>query len=495
MEFVLVPKGKSWLGGGGGKPGNKVVEVLHDFYLGTYEVTQEEWHRVTGENPSWFARSGVGMAMVDDIPDADLKRFPVELISWEGAQAFVALLNQRCPEPGWLYRLPTEAEWEYACRGGPLANQPDAAFHYYFDKPANELLPGQANFGDGLKRPRKVGSYKPNLLGLYDMHGNVWEWCEEFFAGKGPAHATRGGCWANPASSCRASNRIPGEAANGQGLRIAKVPAGETLVKLDPVPAAEARAPGPSAVAAKYTNSLGMQFALVPKGKAWLGGGGGQPGTTAVEFKDDFYLGVYEVTQDEWAQLMAGNPSHFSRTGAGKDAVKGVSDADLKRFPVDNISWQQAQQFIAKLNERAPQPGWVYRLPTENEWEYACRGGPQASPADSVFHAHLAVPAQLLSPAQANFKHAQGLSRTAKVGSYPPNRLGLHDMHGNVWELCYEDLGEKNGIQWRAMRGGAWNHDAEFCRAARSFLTGAPIQAPGHGLRVARVPAGVFNDR
>ena len=80
-----MPKGKSWLGGGGGKPGDKEVEIPHDFYLGKYEVTQEEWEKVMGENPSYFSRTGGGKDAVKDIADADLKRFPVENVSWDNA--------------------------------------------------------------------------------------------------------------------------------------------------------------------------------------------------------------------------------------------------------------------------------------------------------------------------------------------------------------------------------------------------------------------------
>ena len=125
-----------------------------------------------------------------------------------------------------------------------------------------------------------------------------------------------------------------------------------------------------------FTNSLGMEFVLVPKGKSWLGGGGGKPGDKEVEITHDFYLGKYEVTQEEWEKVMGSNPSHFSRTGGGKDAVKDIADAELKRFPVENVSWDDAQLFLERLNKREKEAGWVYRLPKEAEWEYACRGGP-----------------------------------------------------------------------------------------------------------------------
>ncbi len=81
-----------------------------------------------------------------DIADAELKRFPVEKVSWDDAQAFLERLNKREKEAGWVYRLPKEAEWEYACRGGPLSDKFESAYDFYFDKPTNQLLPEQANF-------------------------------------------------------------------------------------------------------------------------------------------------------------------------------------------------------------------------------------------------------------------------------------------------------------------------------------------------------------
>ncbi len=135
MEFVLVPKGKSWLGGGGGKPGDSPVAISQDFYLGKYDVTQEQWERITGSNPSHFSRTGAGKDAVRDIPERELNRFPVEFVSWHDAQLFLKLLNTQEREEAWVYRLPKEAEWEYSCRGGPLADPFDSAFDFYCQRP------------------------------------------------------------------------------------------------------------------------------------------------------------------------------------------------------------------------------------------------------------------------------------------------------------------------------------------------------------------------
>jgi uncharacterized protein (TIGR02996 family) len=221
----------------------------------------------------------------------------------------------------------------------------------------------------------------------------------------------------------------------------------------------------------RLTNSLGMEFVLVPRGSFWMGGGGGKPGDRQVEIAQEFYLGIYPVTQRHWQEVMGNNPSWFSRTGdhRGRDRVANISDADLEQFPVEYVSWLEIQDFIQQLNERETTGGRLYRLPTEEEWEYACRGAAR-SPEECSFNFYLDHPANDLSSAQANFngnypagKADKGLflQRPTKVGSYPPNRLGIHDLHGNVWEWTTSALGPA-----RMQRGGDWGDAAIHCRAA-----------------------------
>jgi uncharacterized protein (TIGR02996 family) len=235
MRLVLVPHGSFWMGDRGSQV---QVEVPHEFYIGAYPVTQGQWQAGTGDNPSWFARSGGGADKVKGFCEADLLQFPVEFVSWEDIQQFLKQLNERENKSGLLYRLPAEAEWEYACCAGTTPLE-ECAFDFYLAQPTNDLSSEQANFngrypagnapgGPFLGRTTEVGSYQPNRLGLYDMHGNVWEWCANQWS-RGSARVVRGGCWSNFGSACRASRRDRDEPAkryDNVGFRLAAVPSG-----------------------------------------------------------------------------------------------------------------------------------------------------------------------------------------------------------------------------------------------------------------------------
>jgi len=250
MKLVFVPRGTFWMGD---RRRQRQVEIPRDFYIGGYPVTQEQWQAVMGSNPSRFSRSGRCADRVKGISDADLKHFPVEDVSFKDVQEFLKRLNAREKDSGFLYRLPTETEWEYSCRGGATTQQ-ECNFDYYFAQPTNDLSSEHANFngnfpdgnapkGKYLERPSKVGSYKPNRLGIYDMHGNVWEWCEDWYGkypkgktvdprgpAKGSARVIRGGSWSSGASDCWASNRRrdrPSYRDCDLGFRLAAVPSVE----------------------------------------------------------------------------------------------------------------------------------------------------------------------------------------------------------------------------------------------------------------------------
>jgi formylglycine-generating enzyme required for sulfatase activity len=237
MKFVKVPKGTFWMSKDE-KNAQVQVEIEEDFEIAVYTVTQKQWQAVMGNNPSYFSRQGTGKGAVRNVSDEDLAHFPVELVSWNDVQEFLKKLNAREQGRGWLYRLPKDAEWEYACRGGATSKE-ECSFDFYLDQPTNDLSWNEANIvgslrggkaaeGDQLNRPTKVGSYRPNKLGLYDMHGNVWQWCFDLFDA-GPDRVLRGGCWSRGAHKCRAGLRYryaPTYRNSNLGFRLARVPSG-----------------------------------------------------------------------------------------------------------------------------------------------------------------------------------------------------------------------------------------------------------------------------
>ena len=229
MEFVLIGAGTFQMGSPVTEPGRwdnegpvHEVTVSHQFYLGKYEVTQAQWQAVMGSNPSIF--SGCG------------SNCPVEQVSWEDTQTFIAALNRR--EGVETYRLPTEAEWEYAARAGTQTA-------YSFGNTAGEL-DRYAWYGDGGGNAalgagtHPVGQKRPNAWGLFDLHGNVQEWVQDWYGGyphgavtdpRGPSSGARrvfrGGSWNSGARYCRSAFRDdtrPGDRSRRIGFRLARTP-------------------------------------------------------------------------------------------------------------------------------------------------------------------------------------------------------------------------------------------------------------------------------
>jgi formylglycine-generating enzyme required for sulfatase activity len=232
-NFVYIRGGSFTMGSPSYEPGRESDETLHqvkvsDYYMGKYEVTQAEWESVTGTNPSYF--KGVNL--------------PVESVSWDDCQSFIETLNRKT---GKTYRLPTEAEWEYACRAGRTTP---------FNTGGN-LTTDQANYNGyypynnnqkGIDRGNTVAvnSFTPNALGLYNMHGNVWEWCSDLFdanyyavcnakgvvfnpenTATGSYRVIRGGSWTDYAVSCRSAFRsrfTPATRYDYVGFRLVFVP-------------------------------------------------------------------------------------------------------------------------------------------------------------------------------------------------------------------------------------------------------------------------------
>jgi formylglycine-generating enzyme required for sulfatase activity len=239
---------------------------------------------------------------------------------------------------------------------------------------------------------------------------------------------------------------------------------------------------------------LGMKFVKVPKGTFWMGWSSDNPQSKQMTIDRDFELAAHTVTQEQWQAVMGNNPSWFSRQGGGKHMILDVSDEDLKRFPVVNVSWDMVQEFLAKLNQQEKGRGWTYLLPNEAEWEYACRGA-ATSQEECSFDFYLNRPSYDLSWDQANFYSenpggkgvaGKSIGRTKKVGSYAPNKLGLFDMHGNVWQWCSDVFRASPN---RVFRGGSWHYGGQGCRAADR---GGFAQWNGSnflGFRLSRVPS------
>ena len=235
MKLVLIPKGTFMMGSPESEKGRNENETQHevtiskDYYLGVHEVTQAQYEKVIGKNPSHFQGAIVGNE------NADL---PVENVSWHDAVEFCKKLSELPEEKkaGRVYRLPTEAQWEYACRAGSKTA-------YSFDDEEG-LLPVYGWFiRNSSQRTHTVGLLEPNAWGLYDMHGNVWEWCsdwhEEYPKGavsdpsgprEGSGRVSRGGGWGLVAAFCRSTSRNwydPSFRDNrDNGFRVALSPSG-----------------------------------------------------------------------------------------------------------------------------------------------------------------------------------------------------------------------------------------------------------------------------
>jgi formylglycine-generating enzyme required for sulfatase activity len=257
------------------------------------------------------------------------------------------------------------------------------------------------------------------------------------------------------------------------------------------------------------TNSIGMKMKLIPAGAFMMG----SPETDTMASDDEkpehpvrisrpFYLGVTEVTQAQFNAVRGYNPSYFSASGRGRDQV---ADQSTDGFPVEQVTWLEAVEFCNKLSEKEGQkpfyeihgntvnvPDWNrpgYRLPTEAEWEYACRANSETrysfgdDPAELGEHA---------------WYGGNSGRRTHPVAQKLPNDFGLFDMHGNVWEWCWDGCGNYeahapvvdplglSGAAHRVERGGAWPAPPRNVRSARRMGLVQGFRNNALGFRLAR---------
>ena len=502
-------------------------------------------------------------------------------------------------------QLPTEAQWEYACRAGTTT-----AFHGftgYLSGTNDDTLVGNiawyngnnGAFGTPTYGTKPVGGKAANGLGLHDMSGNVWEWCRDWYGSTyyasspltnptGPATGTfrvlRGGSWYSNTNNVRSSFRYgdaPGLSNFSFGFRVARAPLdpptissvspntgsvdGGTVITITGTNLSGATsvtiggAPGTNVVAVSSTtvtavtpagsvgsssvavtspqgtataanaftyfsvtvptwatlieglpdpavvtdatlrdaitasgfawrvrdNSSGIEMLLVPPGTFDMGCIMGsdsyscypweQPVHT-VTLTNAYYLGRYEVTQAQWQAKMGSNPSYF----------QGQSDSPSR--PVEQVSWNTIQNFNSATG---------LRLPTEAEWEFACRAG-----TTTPFHSGPGFPNGTTNDGLVGtiaWYGANSGSVTHAVGGKAANALGMHDMLGNVWEWqsdWYGDYtssaqtnptGPASGSN-RVLRGGSWYYNSEVVRSSYRNYTTPDDTLNFIGFRVARAP-------
>jgi len=508
LEMVLIPAGKFMMGSPESEKGRDKGEPQHEvtitkpFFMGKYEVTQEQWESVMGKNPS-------------EVKGAKL---PVTRVSWDDCQEFINKLNAKTNGG---YRLPTEAEWEYACRAGTTT-----AYSY-----GGNLTKSDANI-DG-RSTKAVGSYKPNAFGLYDMHGNVSEWCEDWYGSlqdgevtdpKGPAtgstRVSRGGSFFSIDLLTRSSGRLfsfaPTDRYGNNGFRLARTAdVKATVVSPEPKPDPAAvmpatgnllAAPFSEAKAKEVQKSVAkslqkeveekadlgkdvkLEMVLVPAGKFKMGFTKKELEDLKVALLEDFkkeikkelgnkeldaldlimstqgkqhevtltkpfYMGKHEVTQEQWEAVMGNNPSE----------EKGA------KLPVTDVSWEDCQEFIKKLNAKT---NGGYRLPTESEWEYACRAGTTTAYSFG----------DKMTPKDANYSGSK-IDKPVAVGSYKPNGFGLYDMHGNVFEWCKDWYGD-----YPVLRGGSFYSYESEARSSFRDNDSPDARFDFLGFRLARTP-------
>ncbi len=416
---------------------------LSDYYMSAAEVTQQQWYAVMKDRPSKFS-------------GGDL---PVETIRWDEALAFCEKLNDierrtgRLPK-GYIYTLPTEAQWEKACRAGTEGDY------------AGNLDLMAWHMTNSRYKTNPVATRAPNPWGFYDMHGNVWEWCRDFYqdsleelASKDPSgprtgtrRVIRGGSWdssttENLRSACR-STSDPAGRSDDLGMRVV-LTREESFENSLPADTAKTDA---ETFSKSFTNGISQQMIWVPPGTFRMGdltgtGNSNEYPVRTVELSG-YHLSATEVTQRQWKTIIGNNPSKYQ-------------DDNL---PVEQVSWTDAMEFCEKLTAlekeagRLP-PNTKYFLPTEAQWENACRAG-----SESI------LPQDLPEIA---WYDVNSWNRTNPVAAKHPNQWGFYDLRGNVSEWCFDyyrdsyaglstrDPQGPDETKYRAVRGGSWGSAVE----------------------------------
>lgn len=450
-QFVPIAPGTFEMGSVTGPDSERPIHTVHitrSFEMQKTEVTEGQWRAVMGTNPSGEDSCG------------DL--CPVVHVSWDDVQEFLVALNAM--DPGKDYRLPTEAEWEYAARAGTTGEVAGTGVR-------TEMGWSVRNSRGA---PHSVATRKANDWGLYDMHGNVHEWVQDWRGPypegpvtdpTGPAtganKVSRGGTWASVPIELRSGFRRASPVwytKAHQGFRLAR----------------GGRSDGPV-----LGRGFGdEQFASVPAGSFQMGsseGSSNERPVHIVHITRPFQIQKTEVTVGQWREVMGTERSDLDSCG------------DL--CAVVQVSWEDVQEFLDALNAR--DPGRNYRLPTEAEWEYAACAGAEGDFGGT------GVPEEMAW--YADNSAINGLRQVHPVAGKKPNAWGLYDVHGNVSEWVqdwyhtsyYErsptrdPTGPESGTG-RVVRGGGWGNPPYCIRC--SFRDGSPPTNLGStiGFRVVR---------
>jgi len=533
VKLVLrkVKAGKFTMGSPEDELGRREDEVQHevtltkDFYIGVFETTQKQYELITGTNASYYAGETRPAEDVDyyAIRGAGKgKGWPAN--SEVDEDSFMGKLRAKT---GVNFDLPTEAQWEFACRAGTTTswNNGSNITNIYRDGNMNKLGRYDYNRDDGkggYTQHTVVGSYLPNAWGLYDMHGNVWEWCLDWYgdyAGDetdpvgqttGRYRVRRGAAYDYDAENCRSASRMredPSEEDERFGFRVAltinekkymvvNLASGETSFLSDV----------PEGGWTDEYKTTKMVLRKVEAGKFTMGSPSDELGRSdnevqhEVTLTKDFYIAVFQTTQKQYEMITGSNPSYFSGNtrpveSVSYDMIRGRDKGD--GWPAN--SDVDEDSFFGKFRAKT---GKAFDLPTEAQWEFACRAGTTTALNDGNNLADIEKDDNLNKLGRYSYNGGED-DGTAVVGSYLPNAWGLYDMHGNVSEWCLDwwddsesgssdpvtdPVGPAEGYL-RLLRGGSLADSAGECRSAYRFDYGKPYyDYSRYGFRVVLVP-------
>ena len=423
---------------GGNLKSSKFEYQLENYHISATEVTQELWEAVMGTTVA-MQRDKINPQM----PLAGVgDKYPIYYVSQKEAKEFCERLSRLT---GRKYSLPIWQQWEYAALGGNKSH----GYKYSGSDNANDV----AWINSESTHP--VATKAPNELGIYDMSGNVYEWCD----GDGQL---RGGSWMCDASCAECNNVNTRDSRSRDkivGFRVVENTSYRTRV-ID---------------GKDFTTTInGVSFKMVfveggtfqmgaqkenPNGANYDSEAYGDESPVHNVTLSDYYIGETEVTQELWEAVMGYNPSHF----------KGSNN------PVEYVSWDDCQEFITKLNLLTRK---TFCLPTEAEWEYAARGGKKSqgykySGSNDVYE----VAWYWLNSSKREYILGINMyvEYTNPVGTKSSNELGIYDMSGNVREWCSDWYGDYSSSSQtnptgptsgsdRVLRGGGCDDRAQSCR-------------------------------